>query len=196
MNEMIGQILTLARADSDRPAVSEAVRPGARLCEPLPPTPTTKPARQAASVRVRTLGGSHCSRRCGAARQRHRERRPKRMPVHAVGHVGRYLARRHVDARPYRRARSRSRSAARARSSGSSCRSTASALRAIVTQAAQDWACRSPLARSKCTADQSTPSTPQVAASKSRSTFRFTKLYRRFPFLDGTPSRRPLLWLC
>ena len=29
-----------------------------------------------------------------------------------------------------------------------------------------------------------------------RSTSRFTKLYRRFPFLDGTPSRLPLLWLC
>ena len=69
MNEMIGQILTLARADSDRPAVTEQfdladiVRPVA--------ADTDYEARQTGrEVRVRDSEEAHCAGRRGAARQR------------------------------------------------------------------------------------------------------------------------------
>ena len=146
MNEMIGQILTLARADSDRPAVSEMIRPGGDRATRCDRHRLRGPPDRPRGARAATRETAIVLRRCGAARQRHRERRAERMPLYAAGHVRRHLAGRHADARRASSCAITGRAFRRTRSSAFSCRSIASALRAIATPAARGLASRSPRA--------------------------------------------------
>ena len=68
--------------------------------------------------------------------------------------------------------------------------------RAIAIRAERGLACQSPRAQPQFTADRSARPMPTASDSKCPSTFRFTKLYVRFPFLDGTTSRALVLWSC
>ena len=200
MNEMIGQILALARADSDRPAITERVD----LAEIVRSVAadTDYEARQTdREVHVTTRGGGHRPRRRGVADKRRRKCRPQRNPLHAAWHFRRHLARGNADPCPHCRARPRAgRSAGRRRANLSAVpprrRLARPRLRRRRVGAVDCGARREGSRRvhSRRQRGRRRPASDDLDPSRLSGFPRFTKLYVRFRFLDGTRRAARLLW--